>query len=109
MDMECAAVESMIAEVDSEEKKPDDWDDVKDGEQEAPTKYSPAYEGVWEAEKIASTEFEDDDIVYRCNNFGCVDFDLWQVRGGRMFDRLDADCEGAMNSLDWRSRPTGSQ
>ena len=59
----------MIVNVDDEEKEPDDWDDMEDGEWEALMKYSPAYEGVWEAERIANTEFEGHDIVYRYDYF----------------------------------------
>merc|ERR1712037_1044174 len=81
--------------VDSEAKKPDDWDDEEDGEWEPPMKdnpdykgdwyvkriSNPAYKGIWEARKIANPEFEDDDI-------GFIGFDLWQVKGGTIFDNV---------------------
>merc|ERR1712039_945596 len=88
--------------VDAEAKKPDDWDDEEDGEWEAPTKdnpeykgewhvkriSNPEYKGVWEARKIANPEFEDDDAVYKCADFGFIGFDLWQVKGGTIFDNV---------------------
>merc|ERR1712232_915449 len=88
--------------VDSDAKKPDDWDDEEDGEWEAPMKdnpeykgdwygkriSNPAYKGVWEAKKIANPEYEDDDAVYKYSDFGFIGFDLWQVKGGTIFDNV---------------------
>merc|ERR1712185_835307 len=88
--------------VDEEAKKPDDWDDEEDGEWEAPMKNNPdykgdwnvkrisnpAYKGIWEAKKIANPEYEDDDKVYKYDDFGFVGFDLWQVKGGTIFDNV---------------------
>merc|ERR1712054_209635 len=88
--------------VDPDAKKPDDWDDEEDGDWEAPMKdnpeykgdwhvkriSNPAYKGVWEAKKIANPEYEDDDSVYKYDDFGFVGFDLWQVKGGTIFDNV---------------------
>merc|ERR1712130_530083 len=88
--------------VDSEAKKPDDWDDEEDGEWEASMKdnpefkgewiakriSNPAYKGFWEAKKIANPEYEDDDSVYKYSDFGFIGFDLWQVKGGTIFDNV---------------------
>merc|ERR1712170_343171 len=88
--------------VDPEAKKPDDWDDEEDGEWEAPMKdnpefkgewmvkriSNPAYKGFWEAKKIANPEYEDDDSVYKYADFGFIGFDLWQVKGGTIFDNV---------------------
>merc|ERR1712039_672395 len=88
--------------VDSDAKKPDDWDDEEDGEWEAPMKdnpaykgewyvkriSNPAYKGMWEAKKIANPEYEDDDKVYKFDDFGFLGFDLWQVKGGTIFDNV---------------------
>merc|ERR1712003_619010 len=88
--------------VDSEAKKPDDWDDEEDGEWEAPMKdnpefkgewiakriSNPAYKGFWEAKKIANPEYEDDDSIYKYSDFGFIGFDLWQVKGGTIFDNI---------------------
>merc|ERR1712184_157028 len=88
--------------VDSEAKKPDDWDDEEDGEWEAPMKdnpefkgewygkriSNPAYKGIWEAKKIANPEYEDDDAVYKFDDFGFIGFDLWQVKGNTIFDNI---------------------
>merc|ERR1712113_901220 len=83
-------------------KKPDDWDDEEDGEWEAPMKdnpaykgewyvkriSNPAYKGFWEAKKIANPEYEDDDKLYKYDAFGFIGFDLWQVKGGTIFDNV---------------------
>merc|ERR1712107_872929 len=88
--------------VDAEAKKPDDWDDEEDGEWEAPMKdnpeykgdwkakriSNPEYKGVWEAKKIANPEYEDDDKLYKYDDFGFIGFDLWQVKGGTIFDNI---------------------
>merc|ERR1712039_755219 len=87
---------------DPEDKKPDDWDDEEDGEWEAPMKdnpeykgewnvkriSNPAYKGFWEAKKIANPEYEDDDKLYKYDDFGFIGFDLWQVKGGTIFDNI---------------------
>merc|ERR1711933_611042 len=49
---------------------------------------NPAYKGVWEAKKIANPEYEDDDKVYKFDDFGFLGFDLWQVKGGTIFDNI---------------------
>lgn len=88
--------------VDADAKKPDDWDDEEDGEWEAPMKdneaykgdwnvkriSNPAYKGFWEAKKIANPEYVDDDNVYKYADFGFIGFDLWQVKGGTIFDNI---------------------
>merc|ERR1712012_1337198 len=88
--------------VDEEAKKPDDWDDEEDGEWEAPMKdnpaykgdwyvkriSNPAYKGIWEAKKIANPEFVDDDALYKYDDFSFIGFDLWQVKGGTIFDNV---------------------
>jgi len=88
--------------VDAEAKKPDDWDDEEDGEWEAPMKdnadykgewnakriSNPAYKGVWEAKKIANPEYVEDGDLYKFAEFGFIGFDLWQVKGGTIFDNV---------------------
>merc|ERR1719222_1390818 len=74
--------------VDSEAKRPDDWDDEEDGEWEAPMKDNPDYKGVWEAKKIANPDYVDDDTVYKYADFGFIGFDLWQVKGNTIFDNI---------------------
>merc|ERR1719336_1494839 len=88
--------------VDEEASKPDDWDDEEDGEWEAPMKdnpaykgewsvkrvSNPAYKGFWEAKKIANPEYQDDDALYKYDDFGFIGFDLWQVKGGTIFDNV---------------------
>merc|ERR1712161_119328 len=87
---------------DPDDKKPDDWDDEEDGEWEAPMKDNSeykgewsakrisnlAYKGFWEAKKIANPEYKDDDTLYKYADFGFLGFDLWQVKGGSIFDNI---------------------
>merc|ERR1719359_667722 len=82
--------------------KPDDWDDEEDGEWEAPMKdnpafkgdwsvkriSNPAYKGFWEVKKIDNPEYEDDKMIYKYDDFGFIGFDLWQVKGGTIFDNV---------------------
>merc|ERR1712187_441519 len=42
----------------------------------------------WEAKKIANPEYEDDDSVYKYSDFGFIGFDLWQGKGGTIFDNV---------------------
>merc|ERR1712187_677369 len=49
---------------------------------------NPAYKGIWEAKKISNPEYEDDDSVYKFEDFGFLGFDLWQVKGGTIFDNI---------------------
>ena len=38
--------------------------------------------------KVRHIEFEDDDLVYKYNDFGFISFDLWQVKGGTICDNI---------------------
>merc|ERR1719264_1777481 len=49
---------------------------------------NPDYKGVWEAKKIANPEYQDDDAVYKYDDFSFIGFDLWQVKGGTIFDNV---------------------
>merc|ERR1712014_419621 len=106
--------------VDAEAKKPDDWDDEEDGEWEPPMKdnpafkgewsvkriSNPAYKGFWEAKKIDNPEYEDDDAVYKYADFGFIGFDLWQVKGGTIFDNIiicDDKAEADAFSAKWKA------
>merc|ERR1712087_782868 len=106
--------------VDTDAKKPDDWDDEEDGEWEAPmkdnTEYkgdwngkrisNPAYKGFWEAKKIANPEYADDDSVYKFDDFGFLGFDLWQVKGGTIFDNVivtDDKAEADAFAKKWKT------
>merc|ERR1711977_172436 len=46
------------------------------------------YKGVWEAKQIDNPEYEDDNAVYKYADFGFIGFDLWQVKGGTIFDNV---------------------
>merc|ERR1712139_458000 len=49
---------------------------------------NPAYKGVWTAKEIDNPEFKDDDSIYAYDDFGFIGFDLWQVKGGTIFDNI---------------------
>merc|ERR1719159_1789643 len=106
--------------VDAAAKKPDDWDDEEDGEWEAPMidnpDYhgdwsvkrisNPAYKGFWEAKKIDNPEYEDDNNVYKYDDFGFIGFDLWQVKGGTIFDNVivcDDKAEADTFAAKWKA------
>merc|ERR1711933_122180 len=106
--------------VDPEAKKPDDWDDDEDGEWEPPMKdnpafkgewiakriSNPAYKGFWEAKKIDNPEYEDDDAIYKFADFGFIGFDLWQVKGGTIFDNIivcDDKAEADTFAAKWKA------
>merc|ERR1711881_49635 len=106
--------------VDSDAKKPDDWDDEEDGDWEPPMKdnpefkgewmakriSNPEYKGFWEAKKIANPEYVDDDAVYKYADFGFLGFDLWQVKGGTIFDNVivtDDKAEAAAFAKKWKT------
>merc|ERR1711896_89442 len=106
--------------VDKEATKPEDWDDEEDGEWEAPMKdnpefkgewhvkriSNPAYKGFWEAKKIANPEYVDDDKVCVYKDFSFIGFDLWQVKGGSIFDNIiitDDIAEADKFAEKWRT------
>merc|ERR1712125_158926 len=106
--------------VDPDAKKPGDWDDEEDGEWEAPMidnpEYkgewsvkrisNPAYKGFWEQKKIANPEYKDDDNLYSYAEFGVLGFDLWQVKGGTIFDNIivtDDKAEADTFAKKWKA------
>merc|ERR1712013_38386 len=67
---------------------------------------NPAYKGIWEARKIANPDFKDDDEVYAFSDFGFIGFDLWQVKGGTIFDNIiitDDKAEAAEFAKKWKA------
>merc|ERR1712072_208583 len=106
--------------VDPEAKRPDDWDDEEDGDWEPPMKdnpefkgewmakriSNPEYKGVWTAKDIDNPEYEDDDAVYKYADFGFIGFDLWQVKGGTIFDNVivcDDKAEADVFAAKWKA------
>merc|ERR1711959_182512 len=66
---------------------------------------NPAYKGIWEAKKIANPEYVDDDSVYKYADFGFIGFDLWQVKGGTIFDNIfitDDQAEADTFAKKWK-------
>merc|ERR1712207_133797 len=67
---------------------------------------NPAYKGFWEAKKIANPEYEDDDALYKYADFGFIGFDLWQVKGGTIFDNViitDDKAEADAFAKKWKA------
>merc|ERR1719350_2653361 len=105
--------------VDSAATKPDDWDDEEDGDWEAPMIDNPAYKGawvqkrisnpeykgIWSPKKIANPEFKDDDGIYKYT-LSYLGFDLWQVKGGTIFDNViitDDKAEADAFAAKWKA------
>merc|ERR1711915_808987 len=62
--------------------------------------------GIWEAKKIANPEYEDDDQIYKYDDFGFLGFDLWQVKGGSIFDNViitDDTAEADAFAKKWKA------
>merc|ERR1712150_318969 len=67
---------------------------------------NPEYKGVWEAKKIDNPEYVDDDAIYAYDDFGFIGFDLWQVKGGTIFDNViitDDKAEADDFAKKWRA------
>merc|ERR1712094_153366 len=67
---------------------------------------NPAYKGFWEAKKIDNPEYEDDDKVYSFPDFGFIGFDLWQGKGGTIFDNVivcDDKAEADSFAAKWKA------
>jgi calreticulin len=105
--------------VDSSSSKPDEWDDEEDGEWEPPHVENPAfkgewvakritnpaYKGAWEAKKIPNPDFTDDPQLYMYKDFGYVGFDVYQVKGGTIFDNViitDSIAEADAFAAKWK-------
>jgi len=99
---------------DAESSKPAEWDDDEDGEWEAPKIDNPAYKGewvaqriknpayigAWEARRIPNPEFVDSPELYKYSDFGYVGFDVWQVKGGTIFDNIIIADSSSLNDVD---------
>merc|ERR1712227_409350 len=88
--------------VDPDVIKPDEWDEDEDGKWVWPMKDNPDYrgpwhprrianplwQGLWEPRKIPNPEFKENNEIYKYDDFGFLGFDLWQVKGGTIFDNV---------------------
>ncbi|KAG0236213.1 hypothetical protein BGW42_003858 [Actinomortierella wolfii] len=85
---------------DPEAKQPEDWDTEADGDWVPPTIpnpefeewipkmiKNPAYKGEWTPRQIDNPEFEELPDLAHYKSAG-VGFDLWQVKGGSIFDDI---------------------
>merc|ERR1712031_74136 len=76
------------------------------GEWSAKRISNPAYKGFWEQKKIANPEYKDDDNLYKYADFGFLGFDLWQVKGGTIFDNViitDDKAEADAFAKKWKT------
>merc|ERR1711865_532936 len=58
------------------------------------------------AKKIDNPEYEDDNEVYKFADFGFIGFDLWQVKGGTIFDNViicDDKAEADAFAAKWKA------
>merc|ERR1711970_1285696 len=59
-----------------------------------------------EQKKIANPEYKDDDSLYKYADFGFLGFDLWQVKGGTIFDNIiltDDKAEADTFAKKWKA------
>merc|ERR1712066_574097 len=94
---------------DPDDKKPSDWSDesmIDDPDDKKPSDWVEEKRIVdSEAKKIANPEYVDDDAVYKYSDFGFLGFDLWQVKGGTIFDNVivtDDVAEADTFAKKWR-------
>merc|ERR1712187_866477 len=67
---------------------------------------NPAYKGVWEAKKIPNPDFEDDPELSKYVDIGYVGFDVYQVKGGTIFDNVivtDSVAEADEFAKKWKA------
>jgi len=58
------------------------------GEWKAKKIENPAYKGPWEHPMIENPDYEYDGSLYAFEDFSFLGFDLWQVKGGSIFDNV---------------------
>ena len=72
--------------VDTEDKKPEDWDD---SEEWTPRMIdNPEYKGEWTAPLIPNPNYKADPSIAVYNDLAFIGFDLWQVKAGTIFDNI---------------------
>ncbi|XP_050280351.1 calreticulin-3-like [Quercus robur] len=87
---------------DPKAKEPHNWDDEENGAWKPPKVPNPAYKGPWKPKKIKNPnykgkwktpwidnpEFEDDPDVYGLKPIKYVGIEVWQVKGGSVYDNV---------------------
>merc|ERR1712054_590907 len=72
----------------------------------APMIDNPEFKGEWNVKRIANPKFVDDDSLYSFEDFGFIGFDLWQVKGGSIFDKIiitDDEAEADKLAEKWKA------
>ena len=84
------------------QRREKEWDDEEDGEWDVPKIENPNfkgpwlprkipnpdYKGTWKARIVPNPDFSDDPDLYKYSDIGYVGFDVWQVKGGTIFDNI---------------------
>merc|ERR1719506_2936801 len=86
---------------DAADKKPDDWATEK---RIVTARLKNLTIGM--SKKIDNPEYEDDKTVYKYDSFGFIGFDLWQVKGGTIFDNIivcDDKAEADAFAAKWKT------
>ncbi|CAD5119846.1 DgyrCDS8429 [Dimorphilus gyrociliatus] len=87
---------------DPEAEKPKDWDTEMDGEWEPPMQENPNYKGIWKPRDMKNPNFKGkwkrptvpnplyapDPQLLNFEEIGGIGFELWQVKGGSVFDNI---------------------
>mmetsp|Transcript_143167 Transcript_143167/g.252685 ORF Transcript_143167/g.252685 Transcript_143167/m.252685 type:complete len:409 (-) Transcript_143167:124-1350(-) len=87
---------------DPEALKPTDWDPEEDGEWEPSTLPNPEFKGNWHPKQIrnarymgkwrpeymANPDYQNNKMNYLFRDIGYIGLDLWQVKGGTIFDNI---------------------
>merc|ERR1712232_775123 len=76
---------------DPEDKKPDDWVEEK---------------RIVDSDAKKPDDWEDEDAIYKYEDFGFIGFDLWQVKGGTIFDNIiitDDKAEADTFAAKWKA------
>ncbi|RYR60900.1 hypothetical protein Ahy_A04g017985 isoform B [Arachis hypogaea] len=102
-DVKPEGYDSIPAEIpDPNAREPENWDEEEDGIWRPPKIPNPAYKGPWKRKKIKNPnyqgkwktpwidnpEFEDDPDLYVLKPIKYVGIEVWQVKGGSVFDNV---------------------
>ncbi|KAK3024795.1 hypothetical protein RJ639_044105, partial [Escallonia herrerae] len=102
-DVKPEGYDSMPREIpDPRAKQPDNWDEEEDGLWKPPKVTNPAYRGPWKRKRVKNPnykgkwkipwidnpEFEDDPDLYVLKPIKYVGIEVWQVKGGSVFDNI---------------------
>ena len=87
---------------DKKARRPADWDDDVDGAWAPPMVDNPKYKGEWKRRRVENPDyrgewkhpeienpgFKDDPTIAKYSDFGVLALELWQLKGGTIFDNI---------------------